>query len=175
MMPRLIGIGGPIGSGKSLAAQFVQQALGEDQCGRLAFADALKRIAREDFGWDGVKDARGRRLLQVIGTEAGRVYNENIWVTKLFATIISDPRQLPFYVIDDCRYPNETDFIHHTGSGITMRVTGRSKEDSVASQHESERNFDRCRWTLELDNSSTQGYLADQVLGALIQHNFIKR
>ena len=46
----------------------------------ISLAAPIKELAEEYFSWDGKKDKKGRRLLQVLGTEAGREYNENLWV-----------------------------------------------------------------------------------------------
>lgn len=49
------------------------------------FAFDLKNIAEKYFNWDGEKDDRGRHLLQLLGTEVGRNYFQEIWLC-LFAT-----------------------------------------------------------------------------------------
>jgi len=70
---KIIGITGKAGSGKSTVAACLMAELRNRfyPARRLAFADPLKSICRQ-MGWNGVKDKRGRRLLQIIGTEAGR-------------------------------------------------------------------------------------------------------
>lgn len=73
-------------------------------------AKPVKQIAYEAFHWDGVKDEKGRRLLQVIGTEAGREYNENIWVEYLENNILGGLFIPHIVLVDDCRFPNEIDY-----------------------------------------------------------------
>ena len=46
------------------------------------FAADLKRIATTHMGWDGLKDERGRVLLQQLGTEVGRAYHNSMWLIK---------------------------------------------------------------------------------------------
>jgi len=66
------------------------------------FAEGVKQVARDGFGWDGVKDEKGRRLLQVVGTECGRDYNKNIWAEKAYTDNKGD-----ILIFDDWRFPNE--------------------------------------------------------------------
>jgi len=118
---QIIGIAGRAGSGKSEVAEYVRGKIGPDLW-RVAFADELKRLARRGFGWDGIKDAKGRRLLQVLGTDCGRAYNPQIWiqkwrdrvemVTEWGATVI---------MADDVRFENEAAEIHRMG-GVVVRV-----------------------------------------------------
>lgn len=104
-------LGGRAGCGKTTAALYLEGNL----CNYLglnvlhtAFATSLKEIARNCFGWDGVKDEKGRRLLQVIGTDAGRAYDENIWVKKMDEILLTELPHIAF--IDDWRFPNEKAF-----------------------------------------------------------------
>ena len=53
---------------------------------KYALADPIKEIARTGFGWDGRKDARGRRLLQEIGT-VGRHYDPDLWLDRFAARL----------------------------------------------------------------------------------------
>lgn len=75
-----------------------------------ALAQPIKDLASREFGWDGIKDSKGRRLLQVIGTDAGREYDVDLWVRKLEDIILSDMNPPNFVLIDDWRYTNERDF-----------------------------------------------------------------
>jgi hypothetical protein len=65
-----IAIGGRMQVGKTTAADRLVERHGFV---KYALAGPIKEIARTGFGWDGQKDARGRRLLQEIGT-VGRNY-----------------------------------------------------------------------------------------------------
>ncbi len=107
----LVLLGGRAGVGKTTAALFLQNSLRNYpslKVDHTAFATSLKEIARNCFGWDGVKDEKGRRLLQVIGTDAGRTYDEDIWVKKTDDHLLTE---LPhFAFIDDWRFPNEKSF-----------------------------------------------------------------
>lgn len=118
----IIGINGPAGSGKSTVAQALADVHGFK---RLAFADPVKQIAL-DFGWDGEKDEKGRKLLQVIGTECGRAYNKSIWLDKMSSKIRENIRlKQRDMVIDDVRFDNEAELIKRFG-GINIKLTGAS-------------------------------------------------
>ncbi len=102
MKPTIILIGGKAGCGKTTAAKILL-----DMCeygAILHFASGVKRAAEVSFGWNGEKDEKGRELLQRIG-QAGRAYNENMWVDQaaLYATV----QEYNPYIIDDWRFPNE--------------------------------------------------------------------
>ena len=81
-----------------------------------------------------------RKLLQLLGTEAGRnIIHPNIWVNALFADYVCNDcgqkecptdeedtgqmihRSFPNWIITDCRFPNEAQAIKDRG-GIVIRV-----------------------------------------------------
>lgn len=74
----------------------------------LRYAGKLKEVAT-CMGWDGKKDSRGRTLLQKLGTEVGREYDQEIWVRHVFNDImsISQTETDSVFIIPDFRFPNE--------------------------------------------------------------------
>lgn len=108
----LVLFGGRMYSGKTVSSLFVYHKLSVYGLPMIktSLATPIKKMAVEQFGWDGVKDEKGRRLLQVLGTDAGRAYNENIWVDKLLDKVTSDLEPPSFVFVDDWRFPNERDF-----------------------------------------------------------------
>ena len=118
-----IGIAGPTGAGKTtvaLALAEVAHAARYDVV-RLPLAAPLKHIARNHFGWDGQRDERGRRLLQVLGTEAGRAYNPEIWLDAWRAAAARAPAVC---IADDVRFLNEATYFRRVG--VLVHVTGRA-------------------------------------------------
>ncbi len=118
----IVGFAGLMGSGKTTAADRLTNHLRfyKFPVTRLAFADEVKYIAKRQFGWDGFKDRKGRRLLQVIGTDAGRAYNPNTWVDRVETKI----RQLPtktIVIIHDIRFLNEVRFVQLHG-GVVLNI-----------------------------------------------------
>lgn len=80
---RVVCISGKARHGKDTLATMMKRVL-EDTYGKsvliIRYADQLKFILREYFGWDGIKDERGRALLQYVGTDLARNADPNIWV-----------------------------------------------------------------------------------------------
>jgi len=99
-------LAGRMFSGKSTVAKQLQIELWRTnpftEISICRFAAGVKQVAYDSFGWDGVKDEKGRRLLQVIGTECGRDYNNNIWADKAYTDNKGD-----VLIFDDWRFPNE--------------------------------------------------------------------
>lgn len=100
-----IGLTGPIGSGKTTIAKELQERLAG--CIILPMAKPLKDYAKL-MGWDGRKDKRGRRLLQLLGTECGRkCISDDIWVNKW----AQEAQGHPYVICDDARFENEVDVL----------------------------------------------------------------
>lgn len=130
----LIAFGGLKGSGKDTAAQVMVEEYGFT---RLAFADALRDALLtldpwiayagpgygslplsqliDDAGWDWAKRNvyEVRRLLQVFGTEIGRsLFGEDVWIKQVVKKAPGLARNNTRYVITDCRFDNEVNFVH---------------------------------------------------------------
>lgn len=108
-MIRGIAMTGLAGAGKNAVGDVLVQCFGFQQ---MALADPIKDLALREFGWDGQKDVRGRRLLQVLGTEAGREYRESIWLEKLVVRIATCPAPV---VVTDVRFANELTVLRGLG------------------------------------------------------------
>jgi hypothetical protein len=108
-------IAGNMFSGKSTCAKMLMDLIGEQNLtGAITpLAFPIKCIATKYMGWDGKKDEKGRKLLQVIGTGCGRIYNPDCWVSYLVDKYIPSLPVYPldFVIIDDWRFPNERDYI----------------------------------------------------------------
>lgn len=127
----IIGISGYARSGKDTLAQYLiergyeHRAFAAPLKGMLAALDPTLGGSRgrlsahlTTVGWEGVKQLdEARRLLQRLGTEAGRKHlGEDVWVERLFRTPSAGR-----IVISDVRFPNEADAIRERG-GIIVRV-----------------------------------------------------
>jgi len=127
---------GAIAAGKSTAAEIMARQL-HLKTGRrilhLPFAAPLKALCRA-AGWDGVKDARGRKLLQAVGA-AGRAYDGEIWVKQWSAVAVKTE---DIVITDDLRYANELAAIRAV-NGIVIRVDNPHVISN--DPHESERDW----------------------------------
>lgn len=122
---RVIALCGPMFCGKSYYAQTIKN-MTKGESVIVPFAKSLKDIAKL-FGWDGMKDLRGRRLLTDLG-DVGRRYDPELYV-KLWqkqaihdmqlnnlveyepgsTRIIDKSSWYRYIVTDDLRYENELD------------------------------------------------------------------
>lgn len=117
---------------------------------KYALADPIKRIAAADFGWDGAKDARGRRLLQELGT-VGRNYDSGLWLERFAARLAEEAP--PRAVVDDVRLAREVAFLEALGF-ICVRITRPAER----SHHHTETELDGIAFVHTIDN---RGSLAD--------------
>lgn len=129
---RLIVLFGKAGVGKDTTYETLKQ-VNEDAI-RFAFADEVKRIATDDFGWDGKKDNKGRRLLQVLGTEAGREYNKNIWVDRGLKILKDmESKGVDLVVCTDVRFKNEMDLLKKNFKDVTVcKIERRDPEPTLS-------------------------------------------
>jgi hypothetical protein len=116
---RIVGFTGLAGSGKNTAAQ----ALTTKGYVEAAFADPLKELAKE-LGWDGVKDDKGRKLLQDLGHGCRKVFGADFWVDRMRERIEKEwgPTGANRPVaVTDVRYQNEADLVTELG-GIILKI-----------------------------------------------------
>lgn len=106
---RVITISGKARSGKTTIANALKEKL-ELQGMRVKivnFADYLKMILKEYYGWNGEKDEKGRKLLQEVGTDIMRKNNENIWVRVIIELLKAFGDTVDVVIIPDTRFKNE--------------------------------------------------------------------
>jgi len=141
----VVGVAGPKGGGKTaFALRFRDFAAAEDvPVLYLPLAAKLKEIFRL-MGWNGQKDARGRRGLQLLGTEVGRkCIHEDVWVRHwrdraLHEALRAEARGSRIVVLaDDVRFVNEADVIHRMG-GRVVEIAGRVPYEN---EHDSEKRL----------------------------------
>jgi hypothetical protein len=173
-MSLLIGLVGKARSGKDTVASMMVTANGCPFV-RVAFADEVRRVARE-MGWDGLKDERGRRLLQQLGGDVGRAYDPLLWVKRGMAKVRQarddDGRSV---VVTDCRYRNEVDAIRAAGGAIwrIVRHTGEGLTGDAAA-HSSETALDDYKCDRVIVNDGTYDELRAVVRLSLYDLTFAK-
>jgi len=111
--------------------------------------------------WDGLTP---RKLLQLLGTEAGReIIHPNIWVNALFADYSKDSN----WIITDVRFPNEAKAIKDKG-GILIRINRPQYLDNGLvirkNEHLSETSLDDYdKFDYVIENDGTVQDLIDKV------------
>jgi hypothetical protein len=107
-------VSGRAGVGKTTFSKFCIEYLGKKGIVSeiFPFAYGVKAVAKS-MGWDGEKDAKGRRLLQAIGS-SGREYNPDIWADITIRNIKNKYTHNAYLknasvvcFVDDWRFPNE--------------------------------------------------------------------
>lgn len=107
--PKIITISGKAEAGKdtfALMLKKIAQYKGKKVC-VLHYADLLKQIATNVYGWDGIKDYAGRQLLQRLGTDIVRKVDENFWADSIKRLIKVLYNEFDLFIIPDARFENE--------------------------------------------------------------------
>lgn len=154
---KVLGVAGPIGSGKDTLADHLVQTRGYI---KVSFADVMRATASLLYQMPAcyfedriLKDAplavlggrSPRRVLQLLGTEVGRSIREDIWVHRLHLSIAARvrPEGARQVVIPDVRFPDEADSVRESGrnSGRLARIwcpSAGAAASSAAAGHSSE-------------------------------------
>ena len=170
-------LSGKAGVGKTRSADVMDRVandMGLNVC-RASFAHKVKE-AGFYIGWDGVKDARGRALLQSIG-KAGRAYDQDLWVRETFNTV-SDTPYYPYdvVIIDDWRFNNEYFYIKNKEPLYkvrTVRIVAPARETLIGTpeyEDVSETALDDFTfdWTV-YNNGEHDNYVVDTHLGSILK------
>ena len=98
-------------SGKDTIGSYLIQNYG---CKRFAFADEVKRLARELFPEEFVQNDKPVDLLQWLGNTM-RQRNPDVWINRLSTKILLTKDPVPNLVVTDVRYPNEVQALKKLG------------------------------------------------------------
>ncbi len=122
-MTIIIGLSGKKRAGKNSVYFLSKILVDEDDIGKVrkvALGDTLKDMARS-IGWDGKKDEKGRRLLQLLGTQVVReCIDDEYWVKAARERIMKlniETGPLVTFV-PDVRFPNEISMIRSLGGEL---------------------------------------------------------
>lgn len=130
-------ISGKAGVGKTTTKNLLSDLVKAD--GFQVYADSFAKGVKDTaygMSWDGQKDSKGRRLLQEIG-QAGRKYNQDLWVGQMFHRyVMSEYGLFPadIVLVDDWRFPNELEYINRQAKNtgmlepITIRIEAPKRE-----------------------------------------------
>lgn len=157
---KVILISGKAGSGKDTVAEIIKEKL--QSAGNKVvithYADMVKYVCEKFFSWNGVKDERGRHLLQLVGTDIGRRYDPNIWVNFVITLIECFCSDSDYVLIPDCRFPNEVSVIKNKFDTILLKVNRpelKSKLTIEQQNHQSETALDNVIPDYCIENTAT--------------------
>jgi hypothetical protein len=155
---KIINISGKAQHGKDTTALILKEKLESKNKKVLLthYADLLKYEAKQFFNWNGLKDEKGRQILQYIGTDVIRAKNPDYWVNfvKEFLTMFQD--EWNYVLIPDCRFPNECRIWKiDNWSNITVKVIRDNFISSLTSEqlnHPSETALDNYEFDYYIHN-----------------------
>ncbi|MBW3660304.1 MAG: hypothetical protein KY397_01550 [Gemmatimonadetes bacterium] len=151
--PLRIAFGGSMQVGKTTAADWLVERHGFV---KYALADSIKEIACRDFEWDGLKDDRGRRLLQEIG-DVGRNYRPDLWLDRFAARLQADPASRA--VVDDVRLEREVRYLRDLGFVVALVVRPADRIATLPLQarrsHPTETGLEGVQLDVAVDNSGS--------------------
>lgn len=145
---KVILISGKAQNGKDTTAQLICEELknGGHKVLLTHYADLLKFICKEYFGWNGEKDEQGRQILQYVGTDVIRKKNPSYWVDFVTSLLKLFKDEWEYVIIPDCRFPNEIDCVKLAGfDTIHLRVVRPNFKSPLTpeqQQHPSETALD---------------------------------
>ena len=110
--------------GKDTAAKLIKEHL--ESIGQKVlithYADLVKFVCTNYFGWDGKKDEKGRTLLQHIGTDKIGAKNPAYWVNFVLSILKIFEDEWDYVLIPDCRYPIEVEKMKENFDTAVIRI-----------------------------------------------------
>ena len=166
-MKQIIAIHGKMHSGKTTTAEYLRVHL---RAVVKPFAKPIKDFAF-DLGWNGLKDNKGRKLLQLLGTEVGReCIRDTLWVEK-WQESLRDTGSNTVIICDDLRFQNEYEHLVDLSKSVPVSIIHVIRPMDISwwrklkPKHASERGID---FNLDLKphviyNSGTISQLHDKL------------
>lgn len=120
-------LSGKSGAGKDTLANIMQDKLNSvgKQVLVLHFADLVKFYCKQYWNWDGEKNEAGRALLQRIGTDIMRKFDEDYWTRIIgeFLAALSIYENFDCALVPDARFPNEIEIVQdYNPQALTIRI-----------------------------------------------------
>ena len=129
---KIITISGHARNGKDTVAGFLERKLKADGYKVLIthYADLVKYVCEKYFGWDKLKDERGRQLLQYVGTDIVRQQQPDFWVDFIKSILTLFHSHWDYVIIPDARFPNEIEVLKRDGLDVIHLRVDRPEFDN---------------------------------------------
>ena len=163
-------------NGKDTTAGLLKAALEADGYKVLIthYADLLKYICKQFFGWDGQKDDAGRHILQYVGTDIIRQKRPDYWVGFVTSILELFPNEWDYVLIPDCRFPNEIDYLKEAGlDTVNLRVVRKNFKSPLTPEqqaHPSETALDDVEPDYYITNNGSMTDLKRNVIDWLVEY-----
>lgn len=176
-MKKIILISGKAMSAKDTCANLMKEQL-ELQGKKVLithYADLLKYICKTFFNWDGIKDERGRTILQHVGTDIIRDENNrpDYWIDFIIDILWMFYDEWDYVLIADARFENEIEKIKSEFNGSwdynlvqSVRVNRQNNDNKMTDEqrnHISECALDNYEFDYYIENNGTLSELKIKV------------
>ncbi len=160
-------ISGKAQEGKDSVAQMLENKLVAQNKKVLTthFADLLKFICKQYFGWDGEKGEEGRTLLQYVGTDIVRNLKPNYWVDFVKDILSMFKDEWEYVLVPDTRFKNEMDWGEEWDT-IAVRVNRLNFISPLTQEqqaHPSETDLDNYNFDYVINSESGLDKLEEEV------------
>jgi hypothetical protein len=172
----VITISGKAESGKDTTATILKEQLEDMGYSVLIthYADLLKYICKQFFGWDGKKNEEGRTLLQKVGTETVRTKKPEYWVDFIKSILELFDEEWDFVLIPDTRFPNEIESMKDDFDCLSLYISRPNYENHLTEEqrnHPSETALDDYYFDHKLINPGDLAGLTNEIK-TFINHMF---
>lgn len=175
-IPRIIGLAGVAGSGKSTIAAYLV-SMGFTPLSYAAPGKALVHVKRAIEGPNGLAELHGllprsdatRHALQtILHEEAKGKYGDDVWIRAMESEIVRVAKAgVASVVIDDVRFPLEVEQIRSVGGCVFRLQRDASGLSGEQAEHASERGVRDLQGVVDLDNNRPAVETVHVLLGAL--------
>jgi hypothetical protein len=168
---KIILFSGKAECGKSTSAKMTKDKLEEMgfKVLKMSYGDYVKETASKIFGWDGVKDEAGRKLLQWWGTDYVRERCPDFWAETIHRLACIIQEYFDYLIIDDTRYENEITIWKDFDVRL-IRVERPGHENALTAEqraHISETSLDEYAFPVKISAVDMSG-LAEAVLSVVV-------
>lgn len=170
---QIIGIHGPLNSGKDTIASIIQQ-LYPEQYRRYAFAKPIKDAVKVMFGFTDIQvedrilketpdqfwGFSPRKAMQLLGTEFGReLLRDDVWVKRAELELSNNQANSYKTIITDVRFENEAQWIRIQPNSAIIFIDSPGLDTSTSNYHHaSENGIQRCQGDYVVENDKSLGF-----------------